>query len=177
MIELETRRLKLRPVNYDDVQSIFNNWASDPEVAKYVTWKAHDDISVTKSVMNYWIEEYKKENFYRYGIERKEDKELIGMIDVVGYHHGNPVLGYCIGRKYWNKGYATEALKAVMDKLIADGYNELVIEAVDENIGSNRVILKNGFKLVDTRETNLSDIKPQIVKINSYRYYANKIKI
>ncbi|MBO5384138.1 MAG: GNAT family N-acetyltransferase, partial [Ruminococcus sp.] len=68
MIELETRRLKLRTVNYDDVQSIFNNWASDPEVAKYVTWEAHGDISVTKSVMNYWIEEYKKENCYRYGI-------------------------------------------------------------------------------------------------------------
>ena len=104
MREIETKRLKLRVISNSDVPDIFNNWANDPEVAKYLTWNAHEDISVTYTVMDYWIEEYKKEKCYRYGIERKEDKELIGMIDVVGYHHGNPVIGYCSGRKFWNNG-------------------------------------------------------------------------
>lgn len=171
MREIDTERLKLRMIKRDDAQDIFNNWASDPEVTRYLTWNAHEDISDTYSILDYWLSEYKNENCYRYGIERKEDGELLGMIDVVGYHRGNPVIGYCIGKKYWNKGYMTEALRAVVERLIADGYSEIVVEAVEENIGSNRVILKNGFKLVARRETELSALKPQIVTINSYRFY------
>lgn len=171
MREIDTERLKLRMIKHDDAQDIFNNWASDPEVTRYLTWNAHEDISATYNILDYWLSEYKNENCYRYGIERKEDGELLGMIDVVGYHRGNPVIGYCIGKKYWNKGYMTEALKAVVERLIADGYSEIVVEAVEENIGSNRVILKNGFKLVASRETELSALKPQIVTINSYRFY------
>lgn len=169
MKRLETERLILRFITFDDVQAIFDNWASDPEVAKYVTWKVHEDISVTKAVMESWLLEYQKENCYRYGIERKEDGELMGMIDVVGYHHGNPVIGYCSGRKYWNCGYMSEALKAVVKELFSDGYKTIVIEAVDKNIGSNRVIQKAGFELVTSRCEAISQIKPEIVTINSYR--------
>ena len=42
-------------------------------------------------------------------------------------------------------------------------------EAVRENIGSNRVIRKAGFRPVKTYERPLSDSKPEIVTINSYR--------
>jgi len=94
------------------------------------------------------------------------------MIDVVGFHHGNPVIGYCMGKRFWNNGYMTEALQAVVSELISDGYKEIVIEAVKDNIGSNRVIEKNGFKFVGSRESELSSVKPEMVTINSYRYYA-----
>lgn len=60
-----------------------------------------------------------------------------------------------------------------MKELENDGFTELVIEAAAENIASNRVIEKNGFKLVDKREDRISEIKPQVVTINSYRYYVN----
>ncbi len=169
MKELETERLNLRFLNDDDVQAIFDGWASDPEVAKYVTWTAHDDISVTKAVLQNWLEEYKNENCYRYGIERKSDGVLMGMIDVVGYHHDNPVIGYCLGRKYWNNGYMTEACSAVIRELFSQGYDTLVIEAARDNIGSNKVIEKCGFELVATREERISQQKTEIMTINSYR--------
>lgn len=172
---IETERLKLRMITRDDVTDIYNNWANDSEVTKYLTWSAHQDISVTHAIMDYWLEEYKKENCYRYGVERKTDGELMGMIDVVGYHHGNPVIGYCMGKKYWNCGYMTEALKAVTEELISEGYKEIVVEAVNENIGSNRVIIKNGYEFVTSRDEILSELKPQIMTINSYRYYAEKL--
>ena len=38
MREIETKRLLLRKLRKDDAESIFRNWASDSEVAKYVTW-------------------------------------------------------------------------------------------------------------------------------------------
>ena len=119
--------------------------------------------------MDFWLEEYKKDNCYRYGIERLSDGALMGMIDVVGYHHGNPVIGYCSGRKYWGNGYMTEALGAVVQELFSEGYDTIRIEAAQENIGSNRVIQKAGFEFVGSREAQISEIKPVIMTINSYR--------
>ena len=54
MNELETQRLRLRYITKDDTERIFECWASDPEVAKYVTWNAHTQISQTeeKSIIN-----------------------------------------------------------------------------------------------------------------------------
>ena len=95
MREIETKRLFLRKLRSDDAESIFRNWASDSEVAKYVTWNVHKDINETKAILDMWLAEYDNDNCYRYGIENKADGELIGMIDVVGYYHENPVIGYC----------------------------------------------------------------------------------
>lgn len=103
MRELKTERLLLRYITREDVPAIYEGWANDPEVARYVTWNAHEDISVTENRMDFWLEEYKKPDCCRYGIERLSDGALMGMIDVVGYHHGNPVIGYCSGRKYWGQ--------------------------------------------------------------------------
>ena len=172
MRELETARLKLRYIKKEDTQQIFDCWASDPEVTKYLTWNAHKSIDDTREIMKFWLDEYKKPDRYRYGIELKSDAALIGMIDVVGFHHGAPVIGYCSGRAYWGKGYMSEALGAVTKELFDNSFDTIVIEAVDENIASNKVILKNGFKLVSTRTEALSSQKPEtIVTINSYRLY------
>ena len=66
----------------------------------------------------------------------------------------------------------SEALGAVTKELFDNSFDTIVIEAVDENIASNKVILKNGFKLVSTRTEALSSQKPEtIVTINSYRLY------
>lgn len=168
MRELQTERLLLRKITREDVPAIYEGWANDPEVAKYVTWNAHESISDTHKIMDFWLEEYKKADCYRYGIERLSDGALMGMIDVVGYHHGNPVIGYCSGKEYWNHGFMTEALNALIQELFSDGYDTIRIEAAKDNIGSNRVIQKAGFEFVDSREAPISELKPEIVTINSY---------
>ncbi|MBQ5977682.1 MAG: GNAT family N-acetyltransferase [Oscillospiraceae bacterium] len=168
MKELETERLLLRKVRREDAQRIFDCWASDPEVTRYLTWQPHASVAMTKAVMDRWLADYDKPDTYRYGIELRETGELIGMIDVVGYHHGNPVIGYCSGRAYWGNGYMTEALKALCAALFEAGYSMIRIEAVRENIGSNRVIQKAGFRFANSREQPMSESKPEIVTINSY---------
>lgn len=172
MRELETERLRLRRITADDTQTIYDNWATDPEVTKYLTWNPHESIDVTRRIMKYWLDEYEKPETYRYGIELKSDGTLIGMIDVVGYEDGVPAVGYCSGRKWWGNGYMTEALKALNTELLADGYTEIKIEALTENIGSNRVIQKAGYDFVGTRETPLSAVKPEIVTVNTYIFHG-----
>ena len=80
MKELETERLRLRKLRKEDAQRIFDYWASDPEVTKFITWPPHTSVAVTEAVMDHWLTEYEKPDCYRYGIEVKETDELIGMI-------------------------------------------------------------------------------------------------
>ena len=44
---LETDRLVLRRFERADADAMYRNWASDPEVTKYLTWPAHENIGVT----------------------------------------------------------------------------------------------------------------------------------
>lgn len=75
----------------------------------------------------------------------------------------------------WNVHKDMNETKAILDMWLAeDGFDTFVIEAADDNVASNKVILKNGFKLVGKREDRLSEMKPQVVTINSYRYYVEK---
>ena len=113
-VTLKTERLVLRPFEVTDANSMFDTWASDPEVTKYVTWDAHKDVNVSKQIVNLWVSQYIKEERINFAITLKENNQLIGGIDVVGYLDGTPVIGYVIGQNYWNKGYVTEACKEVI---------------------------------------------------------------
>lgn len=152
---LETERLILRPFKEDDAQAMFDGWTNDPDVARYVTWDPHGNIEVTQSLLKMWIEEYEKPERLNFAIELKEDGTLIGGIDVVGYLggvEGTPVIGYNLAKKYWNKGYMTEACKCLLDYLFSKGYTEVRIDAVPENIGSIKVIEKCGGEYLRTEE-------------------------
>ena len=172
---IETDRLLLRRFSFEDDKEIFNKWANDPEVTKYLTWNPHTSIDQTKYILNMWIKEYEKPNTYRFAITLKETEELIGAIDVVGYINGCPEIGYCLSRKHWNKGYMTEALKAFINYLHNKGYKEIVIEADERNIGSNRVIEKCGFVFTHKEhKEHCSQFKPEPVTVNWYNLKEDK---
>ncbi len=171
MRQLETERLKLRLIRTTDAEHIYRTWASDPEVTRYLTWQTHESPEDTRKIVDLWVSEYEKEGTYRWGIERKSDGVLMGMIDVVNIRNGVPAIGYCLGRAYWNNGYMTEALKAVISELFTEGYDAVFIEAVVENIGSNRVIEKAGFIFTGTRPAEVFPGKPWIREINTYEIH------
>ena len=164
MREIETQRLYLRKLTREDTQAMFDNWASDPEVTRYLFWNAHEDISMTRYVLSRWEEEEKDPSCIRFGIEVKEDHQLIGSIDVVRYVDGVPEVGYCMSRRYWGKGIMTEACKAFLEHLKNRGFHKVIICAYVDNIGSNRVIQKCGLSLVkevliDVPSKNLHDVR------------------
>ena len=55
---LETDRLILRPFTSEDTEAMYRNWASDPEVSKFLTWPAHTSPEVTSQVIDSWVQEY-----------------------------------------------------------------------------------------------------------------------
>ncbi len=143
-VTLETERLILRPWRDEDAEPMFLNWASDPEVTKYMTWNPHKTVEETKERIAKWIKEYEKPERIAFAIVLKENNALIGCIDVNGYINGVPVIGYVLSRAHWRNGYMTEACKRLVDFLFSLGYKTIKIDAFKENIASNKVIQKCG---------------------------------
>ncbi len=139
-LTLETERLILRPFREEDAEDMFYGWASDDEVTKYLTWNTHKSIDETKYILNLWVSEYEQPERLNFAVELKDGNKLIGGIDVVGYDEGIPVIGYNLAKKYWNKGYMTEACRCVLNYLFSQGYEEVKIDAKKRDcfIGQSR---------------------------------------
>lgn len=146
-IELETDRLLLRKFKLEDYIDVYNTWTSDDEVCKYVIWDKHENSIITKKLIEYWLDEYKKEYTYRWVVELKDTKKIVGMIDVIDINVGfkTAEIGYCYGSKYWGMGYATEALTKVIDYLHNDGFITVYAEHFKSNIASGKVMQKAGM--------------------------------
>ena len=50
---IETRRLLLRRFRREDAEDMFANWASDPEVTRFLTWPAHSSAGVTRMLLDH----------------------------------------------------------------------------------------------------------------------------
>ena len=145
---LESDRLILRKFKIDDAEGMYNNWASESECCKYLTWNEHKDVNETRKVIQSWIDKY-EEGSYNWVVELKDTGEIIGNISVVDINNEHAVaeVGYCYGSKYWGKGYATEALRRVIEYLLLE-CNLYIVEAmhIRDNPASGRVMQKAGMK-------------------------------
>ena len=61
---IETERLVLRRFVIEDAENMYRNWASDPEVTKYLTWPAHSSAEITAMILNEWIKQYEQSDFF-----------------------------------------------------------------------------------------------------------------
>ncbi|MBE6153041.1 MAG: GNAT family N-acetyltransferase [Firmicutes bacterium] len=146
---LETKNLILRKLEIEDYKGAFKNWCNDPEVTKYVTWEPHKSEEVTKELYETWIKEYNNPNTYKWIVIEKESNEPIGTISVVRFYQEDlsAEIGYCYGKNWWGKGYATEALTKVIDYLLNDiGLEKVVARHLVSNPASGKVMEKSGMK-------------------------------
>lgn len=143
---LTTKRLFLRPMTPSDAGEMYENWAKDERVTKYLTWPPHASPEKTKKVLEFWEEEYKKADFYQWGMVY--EGKLIGSISVVRIDERSEwaELGYCMGYDYWGKGLMTEAARCVIDFLFSQvGVNRITIEHAVKNPASGKVAKKCGM--------------------------------
>jgi len=144
---IETERLILRKFDISDAPGMFYGWASDKNVTKYVSWNTHVDIAETLAVIENWVKRYDA-NSYNWVVELKDTHELIGNISAISVRkkHHNCEIGYCYGSKYWNQGYATEVLKAVINYLLYECEMHIVeAKHHSTNPASGRVMEKAGM--------------------------------
>ena len=155
---LQTGRLTLRPFTLDDALMMYGNWANDPEVTRYLRWQPHRSWAETAEYLNEIAKHYDEPDFYQWAIELRASGILIGAIGIVrgeadpGWPEACARLGeawepgYCLGRKWWGCGYATEALCAVRDYWFGTVRGKwLVCCHANENPASGAVMMKAGF--------------------------------
>ena len=114
---IETKRLILRQFEIEDAHDMFVNYASDPEVTKYLSWPAYTEETEAVGRMHWMRDQYAAGNVGDWAIELKEIGQLIGGIGIVGINENakSVHIGYCLGRNWWHQGIMSEALQAVMD--------------------------------------------------------------
>ena len=152
-VPLETRRLILRRFTTEDADAMFSNWASDHEVTKFLTWPTHTSTQVSKSVISNWLDLYSNDNHYSWAIVLKELGEPIGSIAAVKQDpETNMVhIGYCIGQKWWRKGYTSEALCRLVRFFFEEvGVNRIESRHDPRNPNSGKVMQKAGLKYEGT---------------------------
>ncbi len=140
---IKTDRLTLRRFALSDAQAMYDNWASDPRVTRFLSWSPHESVETTKLILKGWCALYENPAYYHWGIEF--EGELIGGIHVVRQsdHDERAELGYCIGSAFWGRGITAEAASAVIDYLFSTvGVHRVEIHHATDNPASGRVAEK-----------------------------------
>ena len=110
----ETPRLILRIPRMDDAKAIFESYAQDEEVTRYLLWRPHKTINDTTAFLHYAFDGWQHGTEYTWAITLKQERSLIGMI---GLRISIPKadFGYVLAKRYWNKGYMTEAVQRLVE--------------------------------------------------------------
>jgi RimJ/RimL family protein N-acetyltransferase len=140
--ELPSRRVALRLLRPEDAEHFTALLGEDPDA---VLQMSHMPYPCTPESAREWIALRTQPGATTFAITRVGDGAFLGAIGFGGLPE-MPSVGYWIGRPYWNQGYATEALRMIIDQVRGLGAKGLQAETFPENPASARVLGKCGFQ-------------------------------
>lgn len=142
---IETERLILRPLRLEDAEAIYNSYAHDEEVTRFLTWRPNHSVEEVEGYLRKAIAAQGRTQL-NWVIIRKDDSSLIGMISSRIDNH-KVEIGYVLERAAWGKGFMTEAAQAVVDFAFTLPGVYRVYGLCDlENVASARVMEKIGMQ-------------------------------
>jgi ribosomal-protein-alanine N-acetyltransferase len=147
---LETERLILRRFELTDADAMFRNCWSEPEVARFMPYEPHENVEESKRIVTMFMGE--SPTTYKWTIVPKDFREPVGTIGAeIDDGLSSAYLGYDLGRKWWHKGYMSEACAAV----IAFFFEQLGVHRVhsrhdQRNPNSGAVMRKCGMQYEGT---------------------------
>jgi [ribosomal protein S5]-alanine N-acetyltransferase len=141
----ETARLLLRPVTLADAAAIFDNYAQDEEVARYLIWRPHRNRNETQAYAERCVAT-PAEVERTYMLVSREDNSVRGAFALRQRAPHRLDCGYLLARRWWGRGLMTEALTEVTVWALRQASVFRIGAVCDvENIGSARVLEKSGF--------------------------------
>jgi len=159
---LQTARLLLRRPRLADAGAIFDRYAGDPVITRYLSWPMHRSLADTHAFLAWSNAEWGKGPAGSYLVFSRKDKRLLGG---TGLSFMSPICaatGYVLARDAWGHGYATEALQAMVD--LAGKLDVKRLEAIChvDHRASARVLEKCGFQLEETlrQHTEFPNLAP-----------------
>ncbi|MDN5476856.1 MAG: GNAT family N-acetyltransferase [Chryseobacterium sp.] len=149
IVNLKTERLNLKPISEIDIENIYELQRLE-QTAQFNTSKIPNSITDTKITVEKWITENNKEKTkqFTFTVELIEENKFIGLIGITlgKEHYKNAEVWFQYHYNFWNKGYATESLRKIIDF----GFENLKLHRIEagcaiENIGSINVLEKVGM--------------------------------
>lgn len=150
--EIETDRLRLRPVRSDDLDDLHALWA-DPRVGRWL-WDGRSVGKIrARRTLRTALDSAKREGIGLWAVCPREGGGLIGFCGFRRVAGGDDVeIVFGIDPSWWKRGLATEAAAAALREGFArHGWDRVVAATDPPNLASRRVVEKLGFRF-DRRE-------------------------
>jgi ribosomal-protein-alanine N-acetyltransferase len=143
--KIETSRLLIQRLRYEDAEEIFYSYASKPEATKYLAWPTHRSIEDTRIYVRHAIENWNMGIDFTFSIRIKTSNKFVGSFGVI-HENGKIQFGYVLTPSAWGNGYATETCQCIMQilKRIPTLFRIGTFVDVD-NYASMKVLLKSGL--------------------------------
>lgn len=145
---IETPRLHIRPLMSTHAEAAFALLQDD----QIYQWISMNKPGSVESLRADWklnegrISPDGQEAWLAWFVTSKADGRPIGCLDAcIDAHHIATNVGYYFFADSWGQGFASEAVKALADELMAQGVRKLVATVTAGNIASVRVLQKAGF--------------------------------
>lgn len=150
--EINTDRLVLREIGFEDQDGIFEIFSNE-NVVKYYDLEAFSERKQSLKLIEFFKSRYESSVGIRWGIVLKGNKKCIGTCGFNSWsmpmHSG--VIGYDLNSQYWGKGIVTEAVNSILSLAYSGGLscgvlNRIQADTVPGNIASEKVLQKLGFR-------------------------------
>jgi ribosomal-protein-alanine N-acetyltransferase len=143
--ELLTTRLRLRPVAPTDADAIFQGYARDTQVCRYMIWAPHTDIGVTRDFIASRVAACQDGSSCSYVITERTRDVAIGMLEA-RLLATMVDIGYVLAPAHWGRGYMSEAVRTLANVALDEaGFFRVQAFCDAENVPSRRVLEKAGF--------------------------------
>jgi ribosomal-protein-alanine N-acetyltransferase len=143
--QLDTDRLVLVAPTDGDAAEMFARYASDGEVTRYLSWSRHRTVEDTQRFVEFSIAEWERWPAGPYLIRARTDGRLLGGTGLGFEREDEAVTGYVLASDAWGQGYATEALRAMVDLAGTLGLRRVHAQCHADHRASAHVLEKCGF--------------------------------
>ena len=150
----ETERLLCRRFEESDCTDMFRNWAANPNIQHEYGEPVYSSLEAVKGLLQKYIDSYRHPDVYRWAIVEKASGENIGQIAFCRVYSdaATAEIEYCIGERFWGKGYAGEALFALLDFTFRNMSAELELRRCGSSLGPSQ------YRLASTRRQPASSL-------------------
>ncbi len=140
---MSTERLRLRRLQVRDAEALFVA-RGDPEVCRYWSTPPHESVSDTRAELERFSS---GGGAVSWAITTPPDDEALGWVTLIDVRPGVAELGYILRRALWGKGYAREAVQAMMHEVFSRGLiHRLAADMDPRNRASVKLVERLGFE-------------------------------
>jgi [ribosomal protein S5]-alanine N-acetyltransferase len=139
----ESARLMFRRPERTDAQALYDAFCADPEVTRWLSWHTHRNLDDTLEFLDFSAAEWARAPSGPLLIHSRKDGSLLGSTGLAFEEPHRAATGYVLKKSAWGKGYATEALRAMVT--LAASLNVVRLYALCHvEHAASKAVLRNG---------------------------------